>query len=1075
MASTAALAITSNNVQAAYIAYFGRPADPAGLNFWLTAGTSSTTMLSIMNDFSKSAEFKQLYAGKTGADFVNAVYQNVFGRAADAGGLKFYADALAAGSITEGQIVYNIISGAQGTDAQIVANKIAYAQGFTTGVAANALALSNYTSANAVINAQAIELARGVVANINSSATSLSQANAANTVGQIAALVATGQIYTLTEAIKVTPAQLATVTPITKKVTYIGFNPHSNAEGSTTVDNLDGNNPDGNANNLTNENVSDGGVPLYDLDENYNPVNYNYNVITGVRTPVFQPGGTTVIQKGLISYVRDLTGLDFVQLGLINVASGTDGGVNSSTQNDPAGAANGNNGSNGQSTSVQANPFAGLSTISFGGSTGAGATTNTVTITGADGSVSTAEVDINNAYFKLLTNLIFDEESNLRLFEQTVTVFPKVTVQATKDAAGNTLTTPVQVNVTQVQVAGATKTYVPIVLSPTMNNGGTRTDVGEFPNTTPNNDLIQAGRLELLHQAYIDGGAGVNTLEVDAKGYYAQPTALLNIQNIKVHNLPNVYNNGSNNSTAIPPANNNVVDVNGGSTYPYLSGNGNFQNSTFDLSRAIDLKSLTVTESGFDSLQNGLQTTPGSLTLSGIRNGAEVTVDGSFRSNLFLHFGATQANGVNLVLNNANVGNTAQLVVAHNSPTLNINSTGGGNYIHNGNLGSTNSFPAGEGALFTLNISGNAPLHIENDLNPSFHNGQVSTIDASANTGGVNLRLSNSQNVVFKGSQGSDRFQVNTTEQSLGGVDFNPNDRSVTITDAAGNNSYVVNTYLANITDGNGNSNFEVSAVVANITSGNGANDVEVTAGRLNLNLGNGNNIVEANLTLASSTTAPDATPDELGVGTVVLGDGKNTVDISASASVSVTAGNGGNSIDLVAPTVTVNAGTGADTIRVKGSNVTINSTGADNITLVGTSGDYVDSFGQADSAATGADASGALIKLALGAGATVTLGRGTATTGATDSNNFPSGGNLIAHEGSSISGTGLTLVVDTAADLRAATLSGITKVVLDDDAINGTDSPKANDGTGTKYVTDNRATLTLTDTQFKADRKSVV
>ena len=85
-------------------------------------------------------------------------------------------------------------------------------------------------------------------------------------------------------------------------------------------------------------------------------------------------------------------------------------------------------------------------------------------------------------------------------------------------------------------------TEVPIILTPTENNGGTV----ESGFTGIGNDTITAGRLELLHQAYIDGGGGYNTLEVYAKGTYAQALALINIQEIHVQNMPNVYTTGAN-------------------------------------------------------------------------------------------------------------------------------------------------------------------------------------------------------------------------------------------------------------------------------------------------------------------------------------------------------------------------------------------------------------------------------------------------------------------------------------------------------------------------------------------------
>ncbi len=141
------LAVTAANVQKAYIAYFGRPADPAGLNFWTTAGTSGTTMLTIMRDFGNSAEFTALYGSGTNPAFVNAIYVNVFGRSADAAGLNFYVNALTDGSITRADVVFNVLNGATGADATIVENKVSFSTQYTDALATNVSAYVNYDSA----------------------------------------------------------------------------------------------------------------------------------------------------------------------------------------------------------------------------------------------------------------------------------------------------------------------------------------------------------------------------------------------------------------------------------------------------------------------------------------------------------------------------------------------------------------------------------------------------------------------------------------------------------------------------------------------------------------------------------------------------------------------------------------------------------------------------------------------------------------------------------------------------------------------------------------------------------------
>jgi len=649
-----------------------------------------------------------------------------------------------------------------------------------------------------------------------------------------------------------------------------------------------------------------------------------------------------------------------------------------------------------------------------------------------DGTMHTAEVDINNTYFKLLTNLVFDEESNLRLFEKQILTYPQVNV--TVDGV------TFKQNIYKYVSEDGTKTIVPIVLTKYNNNGGTveKGVNGQPYVTTTANDLIVAGRLELLHQAYIDAGEGVNTLEVDAKGYYAQPKALTNVQHIIVNNLPNVYNGAS-----------------GDSTYPDLSGNASYKNSVLDLSRAIDIETLTITESHFDGLGNN-QTTPGSLTVSGIRNGAETTLDGSFTQNVYLHFGEVQATGVDLVLNNVNFGNSAQLVVAHNSPTLNIESSGGGNYIYNGNLGAVNNYASGDGALTTLNISGTAHLFIEGDLNPSFHNATPVTINASANTGGVNLTLSGSQNVTFVGSQGNDRFSVQTAE-----YEGQPaNDETVTIQGGVGNNYYeVIGADKVSITNADGNNNYEIvrdggtSTDLVTITAGNGANHFEIDqVSTAVLTVGNGDNRFD----IESNNSYDYLVEDSVGYKsdiTIVAGDGNNDMDIHADSNigvVKVTTGNGGNAINVLAATIKVTSGTGADDIRVEGRDITVDAGGSGNtITVVGTDNDYTDGN------------SGALIKINAGTNSVVNLGSGNDPQSAAN-DDFPGTGELVAKVGSSITGTNITLVVDTVADLRAATLSGITKIVLDDDNATYANSSPSNTDT-------DKALLTLTDKQVAA------
>lgn len=129
------MAIVSAHVQAVqqlYVAYFNRPADYAGLDYWTNVVANqkgSTTAVSAA--FAAEAEYKTAYAGMTNAQIVNQVYQNLFGRAAEAAGQTYWADLLTAGKITIDKVVAEIAKGAQTTDAEAYENKVSGATAFT--------------------------------------------------------------------------------------------------------------------------------------------------------------------------------------------------------------------------------------------------------------------------------------------------------------------------------------------------------------------------------------------------------------------------------------------------------------------------------------------------------------------------------------------------------------------------------------------------------------------------------------------------------------------------------------------------------------------------------------------------------------------------------------------------------------------------------------------------------------------------------------------------------------------------------------------------------------------------------
>ena len=114
-----------------YIAYFNRAPDATGLSFWGDKLAQGMTMREIAGYFFDQPEPRALYGEDINlAKFVSSVYNNVFGRAPDADGFRFWLDALENDdSITPATFIMEILDGAKAEtgsieDAQYLANKV---------------------------------------------------------------------------------------------------------------------------------------------------------------------------------------------------------------------------------------------------------------------------------------------------------------------------------------------------------------------------------------------------------------------------------------------------------------------------------------------------------------------------------------------------------------------------------------------------------------------------------------------------------------------------------------------------------------------------------------------------------------------------------------------------------------------------------------------------------------------------------------------------------------------------------------------------------------------------------------
>ena len=164
--------------QALYVAYFGRPADPAGEANYEAAllaaeaptdvfGLSSAyatnpKIQALIDSFGKSTESQALYGTGTTTQFVTTIYANLLSRQPQQAGLSFWSDAISNGTLTQGDAALSIMAGALGNtssqgqlDGQLVQNRLVVAQMFTDTVTAKS-AVNAYTGAGAAANARAM-------------------------------------------------------------------------------------------------------------------------------------------------------------------------------------------------------------------------------------------------------------------------------------------------------------------------------------------------------------------------------------------------------------------------------------------------------------------------------------------------------------------------------------------------------------------------------------------------------------------------------------------------------------------------------------------------------------------------------------------------------------------------------------------------------------------------------------------------------------------------------------------------------------------------------------------------------
>lgn len=145
-------------VQKAYVAYYGRAADPAGQNYWASRmDAEGQSLNAIIGAFGNSDEFNRRYGGLSYTDLVTRIYQQTLGRNPDPAGLAYYVGELQAGRRTLQSITLDVLNGATTPpDSTVVANKLDVAAYYTAKVAAGCPYGTEQEGVNAISGVTAV-------------------------------------------------------------------------------------------------------------------------------------------------------------------------------------------------------------------------------------------------------------------------------------------------------------------------------------------------------------------------------------------------------------------------------------------------------------------------------------------------------------------------------------------------------------------------------------------------------------------------------------------------------------------------------------------------------------------------------------------------------------------------------------------------------------------------------------------------------------------------------------------------------------------------------------------------------
>ncbi len=123
-----------NLAQQMYVAYYGRPGDPEGMDYWAARFDDSADLDSVLSAFGSSQEYYDRFGELSNEALIDDLFEQMFNRQSDIQGAAFYVERLENGDAILASIAKQIADGRQNVDADRLNNKIMVANAFTQHV-----------------------------------------------------------------------------------------------------------------------------------------------------------------------------------------------------------------------------------------------------------------------------------------------------------------------------------------------------------------------------------------------------------------------------------------------------------------------------------------------------------------------------------------------------------------------------------------------------------------------------------------------------------------------------------------------------------------------------------------------------------------------------------------------------------------------------------------------------------------------------------------------------------------------------------------------------------------------------